>query len=72
MIYGSLNYKLNFYLFYLIDHIKGQVVWITGASTGIGAALAIEAAKFGAKLVISARSEDKLKDVKEKCLGKMQ
>ena len=52
--------------------MKGQVIWITGASTGIGAALAIEAAKNGARLVISARSEDKLRAVKQRCLGKIQ
>ena len=51
--------------------MKGQVIWITGASTGIGAALAIEAAKHGARLVISARSEDKLRTVKQRCLGKI-
>ena len=51
--------------------MKGQVIWITGASTGIGAALAIEAAKHGARLVISARSEDKLRAVKQRCLGKI-
>ena len=44
-------------------------MWVTGASTGIGAALAIEAARHGAKVVISARSKDKLVQVKQKCLS---
>ena len=35
--------------------INLQVVWVTGASTGIGAALAMEAVKHGAKVVITAR-----------------
>jgi len=51
-----------------IYELKGQVVWITGASTGIGASCAIEAAKLGAKLVLSARNEVLLQEVKEKCL----
>ena len=37
-----------------------QRIWIMGASTGIGAALATEYALRGARLVISARSEDQL------------
>merc|ERR1712156_72006 len=51
-----------------IHELKGQVLWITGASTGIGASCAIEAAKVGAKLVLTARNETLLKDVKQKCL----
>ena len=51
------------------DCLKDQVVWITGASYGIGAACALEAAKHGAKVVISARSEPQLEDVKRKCIG---
>jgi len=51
-----------------LDDLKGQVVWVTGASSGIGAAIAIEAAKHGAKLVISARSEDKLRTIKQRCI----
>jgi NAD(P)-dependent dehydrogenase (short-subunit alcohol dehydrogenase family) len=39
---------------------KDQVVWITGASAGIGRYLALEFAAQGAKLAISARREDKL------------
>ena len=50
--------------------MKGQVIWITGASTGIGQSCALEAAKLGAKLVLSARNEVLLQEVKEKCLGK--
>lgn len=48
--------------------MAGKVVWITGASTGIGAALAIEAVKKGAKIAISARREPLLESIKTKCL----
>ena len=40
--------------------LAGKVVWITGASTGIGAALALQTAKLGARIVISARREQLL------------
>src|SRR3954447_3346949 len=43
--------------------IKDSVVLITGASGGIGAACAREFHKRGARLSLTARSEDKLKEV---------
>ncbi len=46
------------------DGFKDKVVWITGASSGIGEALAHEFAQYGAKLILSARSIDKLEAVR--------
>lgn len=43
--------------------LKNKVVIITGASSGIGLAAAREFAKEGAKVVLAARSIDKLKEI---------
>jgi NADP-dependent 3-hydroxy acid dehydrogenase YdfG len=45
------------------------VVVITGASTGIGAATARRAVEFGHRVVLAARSEDKLKALAEELGG---
>ena len=45
---------------------ENKVVWITGASSGIGEALCYEFAKNGALLILSARNKEKLKAVQEK------
>ena len=46
---------------------QGQVVWITGASAGIGEALALAFARQGARLVLSARNEAALRRVQAAC-----
>uniref|UniRef100_UPI00398E6FB1 hydroxysteroid 11-beta-dehydrogenase 1-like protein isoform X3 n=1 Tax=Pristiophorus japonicus TaxID=55135 RepID=UPI00398E6FB1 len=48
--------------------LSGAHVLLTGASQGIGEQMAYHYAKFGAELVITARNETRLKQVKEKCL----
>ncbi len=45
--------------------LKSKVVVITGASSGIGEAMAKLYAQMGAKVVLGARSEDKLKQLAE-------
>lgn len=45
--------------------ISGARIWVTGASTGIGAALARELADRGARVAISARNAEQLAEVAE-------
>lgn len=44
-------------------NLDGAVVWITGASGGIGRELAIELARRGARVAVSARNEQKLAEL---------
>lgn len=52
-----------------MSNIQGKVVIITGASSGIGEAAAKELASKGAKLVLAARREDRLKDLQQSILS---
>jgi len=47
-----------------------KIVWITGASSGLGRAMAIEFSSQGAIVAISARRMDQLNDVKEEIESK--
>jgi short-subunit dehydrogenase len=47
--------------------MSGKVIWITGASSGIGEALTYQLNKRGHKLIISARRAEILEQVKRNC-----
>lgn len=49
--------------------LENKRILVTGASSGIGKAIAIEASKLGAKLVITGRNVDRLADTYSKLIG---
>lgn len=49
---------------------SNKVVWVTGASSGIGEHLAYALASQGARLILSSRNEQELQRVKQNCSGK--
>lgn len=48
--------------------LEGKTILVTGASSGIGRATAIECSKMGAKVVLTARNEERLNET----LGQME
>lgn len=48
---------------------SGKNVWISGASSGIGEALAYALSKKGATLILSARNNTRLQDIAAKCIN---
>lgn len=50
-----------------ISTFCNKIIWITGASSGIGEALAVELSKLGSKLILSARNMAELERVKKDC-----
>lgn len=57
------NIKMN--IFASMSIFKNKVIWITGASSGIGEELAKQLAQVGGLLVLSARSVEKLEDLQK-------
>lgn len=49
---------------------EDQVIWVTGASSGLGAELSVQLTELGARVIMSARTDSKLQDVAKKCIGK--
>jgi dehydrogenase/reductase SDR family protein 7 len=50
------------------NDFNAKTVWITGASSGIGEALALNFAGRGARVVLSARREQELQRVRDRCV----
>ena len=51
---------------------KGKTYWLVGASDGLGAALAVKMSQAGARLILSARSDDRLAAVADTLAGDVQ
>ncbi|XP_033105349.1 dehydrogenase/reductase SDR family member 7-like [Anneissia japonica] len=52
------------------DNLRGKVVWLSGASSGIGEHIAYKLSTKGCKIILSARRKDELERVKETCVSK--
>jgi len=52
--------------------VQNKVIWITGASSGIGEALVYELAQKNVKLILSSRRKDELQRVKGNCSASAQ
>ncbi len=52
-----------------MSSLSSKVIWITGASSGIGEALTYALAREGAHLILSARRKEELERVKGNCKG---
>jgi short-subunit dehydrogenase len=48
---------------------RDKVVWVTGASSGIGEAVAVAFSREGAKLILSSRNAAELERVRNACTG---
>ena len=55
----TINCYWQIYIIEGMMDINNKTIWITGASSGIGKALAIACAEQGARLILSARNVEK-------------
>lgn len=51
------------------NQFKNKIVWVTGASSGIGEEIAIQTANLGATVILSARNTDKLEGLRLRLAG---
>lgn len=50
-----------------MTYYENKVIWITGASSGIGRELALQLSQYDCKLILSSRREEALQEVKGQC-----
>ena len=48
-------------------NVNEKTIWVTGASSGIGKAVAVNLSRRGARLILSARSAGRLEDCRHAC-----
>ena len=51
------------------NYFTDSYCWVTGASSGIGRELALQLSQLGAKLILTARNEDQLNELKKECVN---
>ena len=51
----------------MAKNLAGKVIWVTGASSGIGREIALEAAAQGARVLLSSRRREALDEVAREC-----
>lgn len=54
------------------NRVKGKIAFISGASSGIGKATAEKLASMGVNLILCARREKNLEDLKKEIVDKYQ
>lgn len=72
---ASMDANPSFYLFdrffvseqRLHNFFDGKTIWITGASSGIGKEIALRTSRYGANLILTGRSSERLQIVKDSC-----
>jgi len=67
------DFTLLFFVWFgkSIRSLNSKVIWITGASSGIGEHIAYELAKYNCRLVLSGTNQERLESVRSKCLSLM-
>ena len=69
LAYHYTQLAMYYMTMYISDSVRGKRVLITGASTGIGEQLAYHYAQLGANVVITARRERRLQEVRSLLLS---
>ena len=50
-----------------MNYFDKKIIWVTGASSGIGCEIAIQLSKYDCTLILTARRKEQLEDTKQKC-----